>query len=111
MITVGGVDIGGTAGIGNDTRPAFSAYGRTPDGFLKPEICAPGRYMVGAIPMGSTLAAQKADKIDAPGYVELSGTSFAAPVISGIAAQIARSARADAGSGQGQRHASLARGA
>ena len=68
-------------------RP-FSAYGRTPDGFMKPEICAPGRYMVGAIPMGSTLAAQKADKIQASGWVELSGTSFAAPVISGIAAQI-----------------------
>jgi subtilisin family serine protease len=88
VITVGSVDIGGTAGIGNDTRPAFSAYGRTPDGFWKPEICAPGRYMVGAIPMGSTLAQQKADKISTSGYIELSGTSFAAPVISGIAAQI-----------------------
>jgi serine protease AprX len=88
VITVGSVDIGGTAGIGNDQRPAFSAYGRTPDGFWKPEICAPGRYMVGAIPMTSTLAIQKADKIKAAGYVELSGTSFAAPVISGIAAQI-----------------------
>ena len=88
VITVGSVDIGGTAGIGNDSRPAFSAYGRTPDGFWKPEICAPGRYMVGAIPMGSTLAALKADKIKATGWIELSGTSFAAPVISGLAAQI-----------------------
>jgi serine protease AprX len=88
VITVGSVDIGGTAGIGNDSRPAFSAYGRTPDGFWKPEICAPGRYMVGAIPMGSTLAIQKADKIKATGWVELSGTSFATPVISGIAAQV-----------------------
>ena len=41
----------------------WSAYGHTPDGFLKPEICAPGRYMVGPIPAGSTLAAQKADKL------------------------------------------------
>jgi subtilisin family serine protease len=88
VITVGSVDIGATAGIGNDTRPAFSAYGRTPDGFWKPEICAPGRYMVGAIPMGSTLAAQKADKIKSAGWIELSGTSFATPVISGIAAQV-----------------------
>jgi serine protease AprX len=88
VITVGSIDIGGTAGIGNDTRPAFSAYGRTPDGFWKPEICAPGRYMVGAIPMGSTLAAEKAANIKATGYIELSGTSFAAPVISGLAAQI-----------------------
>ncbi len=44
--------------------------------------------MVGPIPMGSTLAIEKASKIRTPGYVELSGTSFAAPVISGVAAQI-----------------------
>jgi serine protease AprX len=88
VITVGSIDIGGTAKIGDDNRAPFSAYGRTPDGFWKPEICAPGRYMVGAIPMGSTLAQQKADKIRATGYIELSGTSFAAPVISGLAAQI-----------------------
>ena len=88
VITVGAIDIGGTARIGDDDRPAFSAYGRTPDGFWKPEICAPGRYMVGAVPMGSTLAAQKAANIKSSGWIELSGTSFAAPVISGLAAQI-----------------------
>jgi len=88
VITVGSMDIGGTAKIGDDARAPFSAYGRTPDGFWKPEICAPGRYMVGAIPMTSTLAQLKADKIRTTGFIELSGTSFAAPVISGLAAQI-----------------------
>ena len=88
VVTVGAMDIGGTAKVGDDARAPFSAYGRTPDGFWKPEICAPGRYMVGPIPMSSTLATLKADKIRAAGYIELSGTSFAAPVISGIAAQI-----------------------
>jgi serine protease AprX len=88
VLTVGAIDIGGTARIGDDDRPAFSAYGRTPDGFWKPEICAPGRYMVGAVPMGSTLAAQKAANMKSTGWIELSGTSFAAPVISGLAAQI-----------------------
>ena len=88
VITVGAIDIGGTAKIGDDARAPFSAYGRTPDGFWKPEICAPGRYLVGAIPMTSTLAALKADKVREVGYIELSGTSFAAPVISGLAAQI-----------------------
>ena len=87
MITVGAVDIGGTARPRDDDRAPWSAYGRTPDGFWKPEICAPGRYMVGPVPAGSTLAAEKADKMVAPGYAELSGTSFSAPVISGIAAQ------------------------
>jgi len=38
--------------------------------------------------MGSSLATQKASNIKASGWIELSGTSFAAPVISGIAAQI-----------------------
>ena len=87
VITVGAVDIGGTARPRDDDRAPWSAYGRTPDGFWKPEICAPGRYMVGPVPAGSTLATEKADKMVAPGYAELSGTSFAAPVISGIAAQ------------------------
>jgi len=44
--------------------------------------------MVGPIPMGSTLAVQKAANVVAPGYIQLSGTSFAAPIVSGIAAQI-----------------------
>jgi serine protease AprX len=86
VITVGAVDIGGSARPVDDARAPWSAYGRTPDGFWKPEICAPGRYMVGPIPTGSTLAAEKADKLLSAGYAELSGTSFAAPVISGIAA-------------------------
>jgi serine protease AprX len=86
-ITVGAVDIGGTARPRDDARASWSAYGRTPDGFWKPEICAPGRYMVGPISDG-TLAKEKADKLVGSGYIELSGTSFAAPVISGIAAQV-----------------------
>ena len=56
VVTVGAVDIGGSLRTWDDARAPWSAYGRTPDGFLKPEICAPGRHMVGPIPMGSTLA-------------------------------------------------------
>ena len=106
VVTVGAVDIGGTARVGDDDRAPWSAYGRTQDGFWKPEICAPGRLMVGPVPMGSTLAAEKASKMQSPGYIELSGTSFSAPVISGIAAQIlARNPDDDARSGQGRAHA------
>jgi serine protease AprX len=88
VITVGAVDIDGTSSTWDDSRAPWSAYGRTPDGFLKPEICAAGRYMVGPIPTSSTLAVQKANRLVGNGYIELSGTSFAAPVISGIAAQV-----------------------
>jgi serine protease AprX len=72
----------------NDVAPSWSAYGYTNDGFRKPEVAADGRYMVGPIPMGSTLAAQKASNLVGSGYIQLSGTSFAAPIVSGIAAQI-----------------------
>ena len=88
VITVGAIDIGGTKNIQDDVNAPWSAYGRTPDGFMKPELAAPGRYMVGPVPEGSTLAIQRADKVVAKGYIQLSGTSFAAPVISGAAAQI-----------------------
>ena len=54
VITVGAIDIGGTARTYDDDRAPWSAYGRTQDGFWKPEICAPGRMMVGPIPMTST---------------------------------------------------------
>jgi len=88
VITVGAVDLKGSADPTTHTNAPFSAYGYTPDGFSKPDIAAPGRYIVGPVPMNSTLAIQRADAITAPGYIQLSGTSFAAPAVSGAAAQI-----------------------
>lgn len=88
VITVGADDIGGTNGTGNDTTPPWSAWGYTYDGFAKPEVSAPGRYMVGPVPDDSTLALTRPDAMVAPGYEELSGTSFAAPVVSGLAAYL-----------------------
>ncbi len=88
VMTVGAVDLGNSVGLGNDNAAPWSAYGYTEDGFAKPEIGAAGRYMVGPVPPSSTLVAQKADHVVAPGYIELSGTSFAAPIVAGAAAQI-----------------------
>jgi serine protease AprX len=88
VITVGAIDIGGTKNVRDDVNAPWSAWGRTLDGFLKPDLAAPGRYMVGPVPGNSTLAVERPDKITAPGYMQLSGTSFAAPVIAGAAAQI-----------------------
>ena len=45
VITVGAADINDTAQHGDDFNAPWSAYGYTPDGFLKPELGAPGRYM------------------------------------------------------------------
>jgi subtilisin family serine protease len=44
--------------------------------------------MIGPVPQGSTLVAQKPGNVVAPGYIQLSGTSFAAPVVAGAAAQL-----------------------
>jgi subtilisin family serine protease len=44
--------------------------------------------MVGAIPLASSLALERPDRIVEPGYLLMSGTSFAAPVVSGTAAYI-----------------------
>jgi serine protease AprX len=88
VITVGAADLNGS----NDPRKAtiapWSAWGPTIDGFGKPELSAPGRYMVGPVPASSTLVAERPDAVAAPGYMELSGTSFAAPVVAGAAANI-----------------------
>src|SRR6185503_2845216 len=40
------------------------------------------------VPATASLLAQKPDNYVAPGYMRLSGTSFAAPVVAGAAAQI-----------------------
>src|SRR5204863_1030414 len=55
---------------------------------MKPDVGAPGRYMIGPVPALSMLVKQKADHVVALGYIQLSGTSFASPVVSAAAAEI-----------------------
>jgi serine protease AprX len=88
VITVGAADIGGTVSVQNDTAAPWSAFGHTLDGFAKPELSAPGRFMVAPLPSGSTLAGERSDRMVEPGYFQLSGTSFAAPVVAGAAAYL-----------------------
>jgi len=88
VITVGAADLNGTAAASDDFAAPWSAYGYTYDGFLKPDVGAAGRYMVAAAPTTSSLALQRPDRIVAPGYMQLSGTSMASGVVAGTAAHI-----------------------
>ena len=88
VITVGAADINDTISRADDFNPSWSSYGYTGEGFAKPEVAAPGRYMIAPTPMDGYLATQAPSRVVAPGYMWMSGTSFAAPVVAGLAAQI-----------------------
>jgi serine protease AprX len=86
VITVGASDVNGTIGASDDFAAPWSAYGYTNDGFLKPDLSAPGRVLYGPVPASSTMLAEHPERQVAPGRMWMSGTSFAAPVVSGAAA-------------------------
>jgi serine protease AprX len=88
VITVGALDQQSTSDPSDDTVPSWSAYGTTMDGFSKPDVSAPGRYMISTVPMTATIPQTVPDRVVAPGYMWMSGTSFATPVVSAAAAQI-----------------------
>jgi serine protease AprX len=92
VITVGAADIQNTIGMNDDVAAPWSAWGYTADGFLKPDLSAPGRYVIGATPNGATLMAQRPDRVvsNSPGggAMQLSGTSFSAPMVAGAAAML-----------------------
>jgi serine protease AprX len=93
VITVGGVDDSGTAATDDDALASWSSRGSTPiDGLAKPDVVAPGRKIVSLRSPGSTLDQELPDRLVAgldplaPAYFRLSGTSMAAPVVTGVVA-------------------------
>jgi subtilisin family serine protease len=88
IITAAATDNSGSTGMSDDFNAPWSAYGMTYDGFRKPEVAASGRYMNGPVPATSTMYLERPERVVAPGYMWMSGTSFAAPVVSGAAAHV-----------------------
>jgi serine protease AprX len=88
VITVGAVGTQSTTTAADDTLAPWSAYGHTLDGFSKPELSAPGRMMISPVPVSSTLATTVPERVVAPGYMWMSGTSLSSPIVAGAAAQV-----------------------
>jgi serine protease AprX len=87
VITVGAADDKGTTSISDDTVATFSAYGNTANAVTKPDLVAPGRNIISLIGNvnGIIPAGHPANKVDS-NYFRMSGTSMAAPVVSGAVA-------------------------
>lgn len=87
VITVGATDSNGTPVTDDDTVAPFSAFGTTADGISKPEIVAPGRHIVAPLSNPSAqLALLHPSNVVNEKYLLMSGTSVAAPVVSGAVA-------------------------
>ncbi len=86
VITVGATDDNGTASIADDRLATFSSFGPTQDGFAKPDFVAPGRHIVTTLAAGSSFALDHPTHVVGSKYIQLSGTSMAAPMVSGVAA-------------------------
>jgi len=88
VITVGALDQNSTSATADDVIASWSAYGTSADGFHKPDLSAPGRWLIMPVPENSTLAQTMPERVVAPGYMWMSGTSFASPMVAGAAAQL-----------------------
>src|SRR4051812_36596244 len=88
VLTVGASDTGATSSPSDDFAAPWSAWGLTQDGFRKPELAAPGRALNGPVPTSSAMYVQNPERHVADGYMWMSGTSFAAPIVSGAAATV-----------------------
>ena len=86
VITVGATDDQGTAATADDALASFSSYGVTQDGVNKPDFVAPGRHIITTLAPNSNFALNYPSFIVGTQYIQLSGTSVAAPAVTGLAA-------------------------
>jgi serine protease AprX len=88
VITVGATNDMGTVDLSDDVVAPFSAYGVTELGGTKPELVAPGKDIVAYLPGNYrlTLGLQHPANRVWLNFFRMSGTSFAAPMVSGAVA-------------------------
>lgn len=88
VITVGAMSTWGTPWRVDDVEASYSSNGPTIDGLVKPDIAAPGSRIVGPMSPGNYIAATNPGIQVGTGYMKLSGTSMAAPVVAGATAMM-----------------------
>lgn len=87
IISVGALDDNSTDTWTDDSLTSFSSRGLTMEAHYKPEIVAPGRRIVAplASPL-STIGQSFPERVVDSDFIRLTGTSMAAPVVSGAVA-------------------------
>jgi serine protease AprX len=89
VITVGGLDENGSANPAGDTIADWSSRGTTQDGVQKPDVYAPGAHIISVLAPNSEFDSSGCNCIVGNGqYIQTSGTSMAAPAISGLVADL-----------------------
>jgi len=79
ILTIGSLDDQGTAGTGDDRESVFSGRGPTVDGFVKPDVLAPGEHVV---------SLRASDDPTLSGYTRMTGTSVSSAMASGVSALV-----------------------
>jgi serine protease AprX len=88
VITVGASTDGGSDQSANHAPADFSSRGVTQDGFSKPDVYAPGSHIVSVLAPNSTFSKMCASCVVSGQYIQTSGTSMAAPMVSGLVADL-----------------------
>jgi serine protease AprX len=86
IITVGASNEQETSDRSDDKIGPFSAFGTTYDGFAKPDIYAPGKDIISVLSGAGNWASLYPERVVDDDYFRLSGTSMAAPMVSGAVA-------------------------
>jgi len=86
VITVGASNEMATSVPSDDFIALYSAFGRTMDGYTKPNIIAPGSNIISLLSSSSDWDIQHPERVVMNDYFRLSGTSMAAPMVTGAVA-------------------------